>query len=244
MLASPLHCFYSCGYCQECISSQTCPLPTYWPDSPWHARLLLIIRAQQIVSTCSMTAGTWCAALQKRRAGPSHRKLVMAGSAALGTCTHSTVSVALTISSRLWVSTAAAMLAFPVPESSDTLPSADTSSRPCQATCIQSQSWRDLSLTHDQVKLMLKASHTGTAALLDLSTKAGGCHCAFCRGGQGLKEGKQAGGVAPARQSLQAAERGCATLPGRSHALRHTRCPAAGQLSAPPGRTCQSWRPM
>ena len=44
---------------------------------------------------------TWCAALQKSSAGPSHRKLVMEAAAGLGTCTVSTDRVALTINSRL-----------------------------------------------------------------------------------------------------------------------------------------------
>ena len=59
----------------------------------------------------------------------------MAGAVGLGTCAVSTDRVALTKRSRLCVSTAPAMLAFPVPESSDTEPSDASSSRLCQATC-------------------------------------------------------------------------------------------------------------
>lgn len=78
---------------------------------------------------------TWCAELQKRRAGPSHRKLVMAASEGLGEKAQSGRSVALTSSSRRVVSTAAAMLALPAPVSSITLPPPLSSTSPCHATC-------------------------------------------------------------------------------------------------------------
>lgn len=78
--------------------------------------------------------GTWWEELQKRRAGPAHKKEVMGAREREVGVAAITLRVALTISKRREVRMAPTTEALPSPLSSRTAPSAAWSSKLCHAT--------------------------------------------------------------------------------------------------------------